>query len=456
MFSSLIRLLNLDFIHFYINIVIILNFLIMYTDYEYDDITEYPSKIINKVGYGYSDLTIVPASLSGIMSRSECSVYDDNGMLPIFTAPMMDVVNERNFHIWGENKVYAIAPRTINYMARLRYLNNELWAAFSFKEFTKLFVNLESDKFNPIKGHTYKVCIDMANGHSAYIYTAINIAKELARKNGYTLTIMVGNIAFAETYRWICDNAEVDYVRVSIGSGANCLTASNPGVHYPIASLINECHMVQQEMIDDMNDCGPEFCHIAKSIPYIVADGGIKGYADINKALALGADYVMIGSIFAGLLESAADMLIQTHIMNPTFFNKDSGIITWYENSGRVEHRLNIWDSDTPELIGEKRSFLNFVDSVTRRTFGMSTKEAQMAIAEALEEPIHLEKGELKTSEGCTKWIDCKYTIKQWLENAVDYLKSAMSYCNSKTLKEFKQTAKLIPNSPGELHSVNK
>ena len=65
-------------------------------------------------------------------------------------------------------------------------------------------------------------------------------------------------------------------------------------------------------------------------------------------------------------------------------------------------------------------------------------------------------KKNLKTSEGKEKKVIVEYTMRQWVENMEDYLKSAMSYCNSRTLKDFIGKQNLIPNSPGELASVNK
>ena len=86
----------------------------------------------------------------------------------------------------------------------------------------------------------------------------------------------------------------------------------------------------------------------------------------------------------------------------------------------------------------------------------MSTKEAQIAIARAEEEPRELTPDMLKTSEGITTFVECKYTLSQWLENMMDYLKSGMSYCNCFSLEEFKNNCDLIINSPAEIQAVNK
>jgi hypothetical protein len=179
--------------------------------------------ILNKVGYSYNDLTVVPAIISSIKSRKECNVIDDvTGNLPIFTAPMLSVVNEYNYDIWTKNNINAILPRSVAYDIRLKRLNESCWVALSLKEFEKLFVNSSDVKNEKLTSDVYHVCVDLANGHMQDIYTTINAAKKEARKHGYQLFVMTGNIANPETYEYICRYADVDYIRLSIGSGAGC------------------------------------------------------------------------------------------------------------------------------------------------------------------------------------------------------------------------------------------
>jgi hypothetical protein len=156
-------------------------------------------------GLAYKDLTIVPAAISRIEHRKECNIFYEDGMLPIFASPMMTVVNEFNYKIYEQNKVHPIIPRTVKYLTRLTFMNEEYWTAFSLSEFNKLFIDGIND-FTPKNGRTYNVCIDMANGHMKLLYELTYKAKSNARKNNYTLNIMVGNIANPDTYKWICYN----------------------------------------------------------------------------------------------------------------------------------------------------------------------------------------------------------------------------------------------------------
>lgn len=419
----------------------------------------------NYIKYSYSDLTIMPAEISSIDSRNECDpfvTYYNESVLPIFTAPMSTIVNEHNIDIWKNNKILPIIPRNIDLQGRInKFMQNGEWVALSLNEFKTLYCNIsETDAETSLKDKTFKVCIDLANGHMKSLYDSINKAKELSRKFGYNLIIMTGNIANPKTYEWICRNAEVDYIRVSIGSGYNCITSTQTSIHYPIASLIEECRifkdkiqtrdimgLVNQHRIDT-DYCIYDNFHYTpiKSRPMIIADGGIRGYSDVIKAIALGADYVMIGSLFTGLLESAAPLNIESLNSLYNFSFVDDGYICYGGTKG-----INIWHKDLQnddiwEL--DKRSLIHNMKSITKESYGMSTKKAQKL--------INPNNTELKTSEGCTKIVKVTETVQQWTENMIAYFKSAMSYTNTRLITDFHRNTTLVINSPGAIAAINK
>lgn len=173
-------------------------------------------------------------------------------------------------------------------------------------------------------------------------------------------------------------------VENKIVHNCGCLTTQQLGVGYPNASLINECYKIKQELIDS-----GEYPNITK----IVADGGMKDYSDIIKALALGADYVMIGSILNKALESAG----QDYIYG-------------FKISKKLAKKL-----------------FNMGFPVKKQFYGMSTKIAQKKLGN----------DNLKTSEGVVRYRKVEYTLHTWLTNFDHYLRSAMSYSNAKTLDEF-------------------
>lgn len=236
----------------------------------------------------------------------------------------------------------------------------------------------------------------------------------------------------------------------------NCITSTQTAIHYPIASLIEECYRIKLQISETTKEIADKR-HIdtkyyvksqlnterCMSRPMIVADGGIRGYADVIKALALGADYVMIGSLFTGLLESAAPLNIECY--NSYYkYNFNNGIV----NDG-IRDILDIWESDSDDTQHEtmKRGFIKDMKEIIKESYGMSTKKAQKMINP---------NAKTKTSEGCTKYINVKETVKQWTENMCAYLMSAMSYTNKRELTEFQGNVNLVVNSSCAILAVNK
>lgn len=351
--------------------------------------------ILEKPGLGYNDVSIVPTVITPIRHRCECLNWEN---LPIFTAPMSTVVNVENFGLWSDNGITPILPRNISYETRVKSTGKGAWIAYSLTEFEDLFVT----KFDFKENARLNILIDIANGHMSYLYALIRHAKINAKKNGCTLKIMTGNIANPSTYEWLCYNSEVDYIRVGIGSGMGCITSSNTGIHYPMASLIDECNSIRQKCISLQVDA-----------PQIVADGGIRNYSDVIKALALGANYVMIGGLFAGFFESAAPLIGVDEI-------KD-----WSE-----KEKLQLIKSN----------------NLQKEFYGMASAKGQ--------EVINGQK--TKTAEGIVKLIPVQYTIAKWVENMEAYLKSAMSYCGCWDLHDFIGKQTLVQNSPAEIAAINK
>jgi IMP dehydrogenase len=130
------------------------------------------------------------------------------------------------------------------------------------------------------------VVVDTAHGHSKKV---IDMVKTL--KSRYPeLQLVAGNVATAEAVEDLA-KAGVDCVKVGIGPGSICTTRVVAGVGVPQITAIMDC----AEMARRYN------------IP-IIADGGIKYSGDIVKAIAAGANVVMIGSLFAGTTESPGEI----------------------------------------------------------------------------------------------------------------------------------------------------
>lgn len=358
--------------------------------------------------YSLNDIFVVPAPISDIESRSECNTYTKDGMLPLFTAPMTSVVSLDNYLMFEENKINPIIPRNIDYEQRYN-LCNTVWCAFSLTEFIELY---QTKKI----GEKMFVLIDIANGHMKKLHDAIKDAKSLLGNN---LVIMAGNVANPETYGLLSD-AGADYVRIGIGTGSVCITSSNTSIHYPMASLIEECVNISMKLDN------PAF---------IIADGGIKGYSDIIKCLALGADYVMCGSIFNKMLESAGKTFIT-----------DTGYP--YKLHRECKIRIDAYGTSVIDQYDESVNniYKTHQYKFTKEHYGMSTRKAQKEIG-----------GEkLKTSEGIETTQEVEYTMPQWVENFTDYLKSTMSYTSSRDLDDFIGNVETIIVSNNSYNSVNR
>jgi IMP dehydrogenase len=131
------------------------------------------------------------------------------------------------------------------------------------------------------------IVIDTAHGHHQNIFTAL----EMIKKN-VNVQIIAGNIATAEAARELIGHG-VDAIKVGIGPGSICTTRIIAGIGVPQMSAIMECVEEAEK----------------SSIP-VIADGGIKYSGDIVKALAGGANTVMLGSLFAGTDESPGEYII--------------------------------------------------------------------------------------------------------------------------------------------------
>ncbi|PKM81839.1 MAG: IMP dehydrogenase [Firmicutes bacterium HGW-Firmicutes-14] len=132
------------------------------------------------------------------------------------------------------------------------------------------------------------LCVDTAHGHSKGVLDAVHMIK--SKYPG--VDIVAGNVGTAGATRDLIE-AGADCVKVGIGPGSICTTRVVAGIGVP--------------QITAIADCAGE---AAKSGVPIIGDGGIKYSGDITKAIAAGADVVMIGSLFAGTEESPGDIEI--------------------------------------------------------------------------------------------------------------------------------------------------
>jgi IMP dehydrogenase len=131
------------------------------------------------------------------------------------------------------------------------------------------------------------IVVDTAHGHSKGVITMV---KQI--KSRFDVQLIAGNVATGEATRDLIKEG-ADAVKVGIGPGSICTTRVIAGVGVPQVTAIMECAKVA-----------------SKSRVPIIADGGIKQTGDIAKAIAAGADSVMLGSLFAGVDESPGEKVL--------------------------------------------------------------------------------------------------------------------------------------------------
>jgi len=132
------------------------------------------------------------------------------------------------------------------------------------------------------------IVVDTAHGHSLGVAEAV----KYVRRTYPAIEVIAGNIATAEAAKSLIE-ADVNAIKVGIGPGSICTTRIVTGVGVPQITAIADCAAVAKQ-------CGV----------VVIADGGIKYSGDIAKAIAAGADVVMIGSGFAGTDEAPGELVL--------------------------------------------------------------------------------------------------------------------------------------------------
>ena len=303
------------------------------------------------------EITLIPASKSYIKSRSHCNPYiEDTDKLPIFIAPMTCLINNENYNNIRESKFIPILPVSYKYNDGSEVFTKDFyeWQAISINSLK----NIDEDT---LPKNPSNILIDCANGNMDIIFETVVRIKSKLKDN---ISIMIGNIANPETYEQ-CILSGVDYVRVGIGGGGGCLTSVNTGIHCSLPWIIRECINVRKRYTN-------------RKHPKIVADGGINSIDKIIKCLALGADYVMIGEMFARCYEACSPI------------NQSKGFI-YREYYGQASTQGQI------DRFGITKSY----------------------------------------PEGTVKEVIVENSMNNLITAIEASLKSAMSYCNCSSLKDF-------------------
>ena len=207
------------------------------------------------------------------------------------------------------------------------------------------------------------VCIDVANGYSEHFGEYVS----KVRQTYPHITIIAGNVVTADmTQELILRGADI--IKVGIGPGSVCTTRIQTGVGYPQLSAIIEC-------ADAAHGLGA----------HIIADGGCVCPGDVAKAFGAGADFVMLGGMFAGHDEGGGEVILGENLepniifygmSSDTAMNKHSGGVAEYRSSeGRtveVKYKGPVQNT-VLDLLGGLRSTCTYVGAPSLKQLSKCT-----------------------------------------------------------------------------------
>lgn len=318
----------------------------------------------------FDDVLLLPQS-SNIKSRSEIDlsgkIGNTNFSLPIIASPMDTVTEAEMASAMYERGGLGIIHRynsveeqcDIVKDSELRVVGAAVGVSGDF----------EKRAWSLYDSGVKVMCIDIAHGHHTLMKNAIKLLKQ---NFGDEVSIIAGNVATPAAYQDLVEWG-ADAVRVGIGGGSICSTRVQTGHGMPTFQSVYDC------------------ARLGCDIP-IVADGGVKNAGDIVKALAAGADFVMLGSLLAGTDESPGE----------SFLSAD----------------------------GKKYKVYR----------GMASVEAQKDW-----------RGEARSLEGISTTIPHKGSVVSILDNLRQNIRSGLSYSGCRNVRELQQRAQFIQQSTSGL-----
>ena len=322
-------------------------------------------------GLAYDDVLLVP-QYSDIKSRREIHIgntlathrdghYTCALDLPIIGSPMDTISeNEMGIAMWQEGGL-AIIHRYNTIQEQLDIIDDVIYANAN----AAAAIGTSGDYLERaralIGGGVKILCVDVAHGHHILMKEALT---SLRQEFGDQVHIMAGNVATLEGYNDLVDWG-ADSVRCNIGGGSICSTRIQTGHGVPGLHTIIEC------------------ARSDRNAP-IIADGGIRNSGDIVKALAAGADFVMLGSMLSGTDETPGDVI-------------------------------------------------NTRDGKFKSYRGMASKDAQVEW-----------RGKTASLEGIATTVPCKGPVEDVLHELARGIRSGLSYSGARSIVELQQKAKFM------------
>jgi GMP reductase len=264
-------------------------------------------KINNDPKLDFDDVLLIPqrsraASRKEVKLDRNFSFYHSNQVwdgVPVFAANMDSTGTVAMSNALAKHKMPTCLHKhyDLNNLAHEFYYPNHQWWSMGIKysEMEKLVKFVELSKIVP------NLCIDVANGYTDDFVNFCNEIRErcLTQWSGKSPIIMAGNVCTPEMVQELILHGGVDIVKIGIGPGSACTTRLKTGVGFPQLSAIIECSHAAHGLRNGDGRLG-----------LVCADGGCRTPADVCKAFAAGADFVMLGGMFSGTSECEGSWVI--------------------------------------------------------------------------------------------------------------------------------------------------
>ena len=288
--------------------------------------------------------------------------------IPIIASPMDSVVGPEMVHALNDFGAMAIVHRYYTMEKQAEIISGVVAKGYPVNVGAAIGVTGDFLKRADLARNAGAnlLCVDIAHGHHVLMQNALH---DLREKFGDSIHIMAGNVATLEGFNALADWG-ADSVRVGIGGGSICSTRIQTGHGVPTLQSIVDCAKSDR-------DAG------------LIADGGIKTSGDIVKALAAGADAVMLGSMLAGTEETPGAIQV----------GKDGKEYKLYR--------------------------------------GMASRSAQLDW-----------RGKSSAPEGISTTIRYKGPVNNVLQDIDGGIRSGLSYSGSRNLRELRAKAELIQQTP--------
>ena len=336
-------------------------------------------RIEYEIKLGFKDVMIRPKR-STLKSRSQVSLERNFTFVnskkkwsgvPIIAANMDTVGTFEMSEALAKEKIITAVHKHYTPEEWSAFLNNQPDSIYEYIALSTGTGKADEEKIKQIMEEHPQIeflCIDVANGYSEHF---VDFVKR-ARAQFPTKTIIAGNVVTGEMVEELI-LAGADVIKVGIGPGSVCTTRIKTGVGYPQLSAIIEC---------------ADAAHGLRG--HIISDGGCKIPGDVAKAFGGGADFVMLGGMFAGHDESGGD-IVEEHgkkfrlfygMSSQTAMDKHAGGVAEYRASEgktvKVPYKGPVAET-VKDILGGVRSTCTYVGASELRELSKRTTFIRVA-----------------------------------------------------------------------------